>query len=51
MEANPASGAMDKFFIKYQGAIDDNAGEPEKAKHHFLTDAIDELLQNIIVLA
>lgn len=35
-----------KFFIKYQGAIDDNAGEPEKAKHHFLTDAIDELLQN-----
>ena len=35
-----------KFVIKYQGAIDDNAGEPEKAKHHFLTDAVDELLQN-----
>lgn len=34
-----------KFVIKYQGAIDDNAGEPEKIKHHFLTDAIDELLQ------
>ena len=35
-----------KFVIKYQGAIDDNAGEPEKAKHHFLTDAVDELLEN-----
>ena len=34
-----------KFVIKYQGAIDDNAGEPEKIKHHFLTDAIDYLLQ------
>ena len=34
-----------KFVIKYQGAIDDNAGEPEKIKHHFLTDAIDDLLQ------
>jgi alkyl hydroperoxide reductase subunit AhpC len=34
-----------QLTIKYQGAIDDNAGEPEKAQHHFLTDAIDELLQ------
>ena len=34
-----------KFVIKYQGAIDDNAGVPEKIKHHFLTDAIDDLLQ------
>lgn len=33
-----------KLIIKYQGAIDDNAGEPEKAQHHFLTDAVDELL-------
>jgi len=33
-----------KLIIKYQGAIDDNAGEPEKAEHHFLTDAVDELL-------
>lgn len=33
-----------KLIIRYQGAIDDNAGEPEKAQHHFLTDAIDELL-------
>jgi peroxiredoxin len=38
-----------KFVIKYQGAIDDNAGEPEKIKHHFLTDAIDELLQEMNV--
>jgi peroxiredoxin len=34
-----------KFAIKYQGAIDDNAGEPEKIKNHFLTDAVDQLLQ------
>lgn len=35
-----------KFVIKYQGAIDDNAGEPDNIKHHFLTDALDELIQN-----
>ncbi|MEI7509447.1 MAG: thioredoxin family protein [Flavobacterium sp.] len=35
-----------KYIIKYQGAIDDNAGEPEKAKNHYLTEAVDELLQN-----
>ena len=34
-----------KYIIKYQGAIDDNAGEPENAKNHFLTDAVDQLLQ------
>jgi peroxiredoxin len=34
-----------KMVVKYLGAIDDNAGEPEKIKHHFLTDAIDDLLQ------
>ncbi len=33
-----------KFIIKYQGAIDDNAGEPEKAEHHYLINAIEELL-------
>lgn len=33
-----------QLIIKYQGSIDDNAGEPEKAQHHFLTDAVDELL-------
>lgn len=35
-----------KLILKYQGAIDDNAGEPEKAQHRFLTDALDELLNN-----
>ena len=35
-----------KFVIKYHGAIDDNAGEPDQIKHHFLTDALDELVQN-----
>ena len=34
-----------KYIIQYEGAIDDNAGEPEKAQHHFLTDAVDHLLQ------
>lgn len=33
-----------QLIIKYKGAIDDNAGEPEKAQHHFLTDAVDELI-------
>ncbi len=32
------------FIVKYQGAIDDNAGEPEKVQHHFVTAAVDELL-------
>ncbi len=35
-----------KFSIKYQGTIDDNAAEPEKATNHYLTSAIDDLLQN-----
>jgi len=35
-----------KFSIKYQGAIDDNASEPEKATNHYVTSAIDDLLQN-----
>ena len=35
---------LGKHTIKYQGAIDDNAGEPEKVTQHFLTNAIDELL-------
>lgn len=34
----------EKLIIQYKGAIDDNAGEPEKAQHHYLTDAVDELL-------
>jgi alkyl hydroperoxide reductase subunit AhpC len=36
---------LGNFTIRYQGAIDDNAGEPDKIMHHFLTDAINELLQ------
>ena len=32
------------YYIKYQGAIDDNAGEPEKVTQNFLTNAMDELL-------
>ncbi len=35
-----------KFVVKYEGAIDDNAGEPEKAKNHFLTNAVDDLLSD-----
>lgn len=35
-----------KFLIKYQGAIDDNAAEPENAGNHYVTSAIDDLLQN-----
>jgi peroxiredoxin len=35
-----------KFTIKYQGAIDDNAGEPEKVTNHYVTNALDDLLQN-----
>ncbi len=35
-----------KFYIKYQGAIDDNAAEPEKAANHYVTAAIDDLLQD-----
>ena len=34
-----------KFIIKYEGAIDDNAGEIEKIKNHYLTDATDQLIQ------
>jgi peroxiredoxin len=35
-----------KWVVQYEGAIDDNAGEPEKATHHYLTDAVDQLLAN-----
>lgn len=40
------SKESNKFSIKYQGAIDDNAAEPENAANHYLTSAIDDLLQN-----
>lgn len=36
---------QNSYSIKYQGAIDDNASEPEKASH-LLTTAINELLAN-----
>ncbi len=34
-----------KYILNYEGAIDDNAGEPEKAEHHYLTDAVEQLVQ------
>ena len=34
-----------KYVIKYEGAIDDNAGDYEKVKNHFLNDAVNQLLQ------
>jgi peroxiredoxin len=34
-----------KYAIQYEGAIDDNAGDTDKVKNHFLTDAVDQLLQ------
>ena len=33
-----------RWVVKYSGAIDDNGAEPEKATHHYVTDAIDALL-------
>jgi len=34
-----------KFVVKYEGSIDDNAGDYFKVKNHFLTDAVDQLLK------
>ena len=34
-----------KYIVQYEGAIDDNAGDNDKVKNHFLTDAVDQLLQ------
>ena len=34
-----------KFIIKYEGAIDDNAGDFEKVKSYFIADAVDQLLK------
>ena len=34
-----------KYILNYEGAIDDNAGEPEKAQHHYLTDVVYQLVQ------
>ena len=35
-----------EWIIKYNGAIDDNGAEPEKVKNHYVSDAVDALLQN-----
>ncbi len=36
--------AEGKWIVKYNGAIDDNGGEPEKVKHRYVADAVDALL-------
>ena len=33
-----------KWVVKYNGAIDDNGAEPAKVKHHYVADAVDDLL-------
>lgn len=33
-----------EFSVKYNGAIDDNAAEPEKAQHKYVEDAVKALL-------
>ena len=32
------------WIVKYNGAIDDNGMEPEKVKTHFVSNAVEELL-------
>ena len=32
------------WVVKYNGAIDDNGAEPERATHHYVADAVDSLL-------
>ena len=38
-----------KWIIKYSGAIDDNGMDPEKVKNHYLSNAVDELIDNNVV--
>lgn len=33
-----------QWKVKYNGAIDDNGAESKKVQHHYLSDAVDELL-------
>lgn len=33
-----------KWVVKYNGAIDDNGADPNKVNHHYVADAVDELL-------
>ena len=37
------------FRIRYSGAIDDNGAEPAKVKHHYVEDAVDQLLAGKVV--
>ena len=34
-----------KFVVQYEGSIDDNAGDYQNVKNHFLTDAVDQLIK------
>jgi len=34
-----------KYIVKYEGSIDDNAGDYQNVKNHFLTNAVDQLLK------
>ena len=34
-----------KFVVRYEGSIDDNAGDYQNVKNHFLTNAVDQLLK------
>jgi peroxiredoxin len=34
-----------KYIVKYEGSIDDNAGNFKNVKNHFLTNAVDDLLK------
>ncbi|MEC4003478.1 thioredoxin family protein [Flavobacterium sp. SUN052] len=36
---------LGNYDIKYQGAINDNASEPEKAEHNYIANAVNELLK------
>jgi hypothetical protein len=33
-----------KWVVKYSGAIDDNGAEPQKVKHKYVSDAVEQLL-------
>lgn len=38
-----------KWVVKYSGAIDDNGAEPQKVKHRYVSDAVDQLLAGVAV--
>lgn len=37
------------WVVKYSGAIDDNGAEPQKVKHRYVSDAVDQLLAGVAV--